>query len=803
MTMSTEDSDDIPTLVPIGAKRKLQNEDMDTQKARNKLLKITHKVKAPTAEELTRLRETENLFHSNMFRLQIEEMLKEVKPKETTLKKATDWVQSVAEFIQNLESDETVYNINEKSLREKVGFSIPELSNIPADPKTSFQFLKPTSVSLVGSVATGCGFSPDLTLDLAVEMPKRMLHTGDHLNERYWRKKLTYLSLIASHLTEHRTQLSILSVQYRTTGEPGLYCVSLLVTPEPSVGKKAKLNIIAVPEDKAIKLSRCYPQACNIRSEWLGKQIEGGATPHYNTLLARDMTVRQNYEYIKSSFERGGDNMRHAYLLLCVWLQQRQLSQGRGTLSRFTLSLYLCRLLARKKLNPSMSSYQMLRNVWVQLSSSEDWTSDGTDSEPVTMETYRQYFPVVFVDSTGLYNVTSDMSKDFYLLLKEEAKLAVSCLDDINLDSFRLLFMTPAPFLRHFNNRDKLESVVSKYDHEGKCLDRGQGPVARFADLLVTFLKDSLEERLSSVTYRTYPVQVCTELGGEYKEGGEEDGSCLIVGIRLNSDACFKLIHRGPEANLPEAAQFRQLWGDKSELRRFKDGTVCEASVWGSNSDPWSVRRVVTREMIVYLLEKRWGLERKEGRGDFVYLANDVDTLIHKQHPGVGQEESTVAILKEWDTLARQLRDMNSLPLDICSVLPTAEVLRYSDPQPPVPYASVIEVSASGKWPEDINAIARLKAAFYLELAGRLKTITKATPNYLDVYQKPVHTCVTRLYQTSKKITRKPTTSWIRGKCSASIHLSASIPSTLVNFDTCKALALTCSRYITYVWTRH
>ncbi|XP_026680233.1 nucleolar protein 6-like [Diaphorina citri] len=593
-------------------------------------------------------------------------------------------------------------------------------------------------------------------------MPKRMLHTGDHLNERYWRKKLTYLSLIASHLTEHRTQLSILSVQYRTTGEPGLYCVSLLVTPEPSVGKKVKLNIIAVPEDKGNKLSRCYPQACNIRSEWLGKQIEGGATPHYNTLLARDMTVRQNYEYIKSSFERGGDNMRHAYLLLCVWLQQRQLSQGRGTLSQFTLSLYLCRLLARKKLNPSMSSYQMLRNVWVQLGSSEDWTSDGTDSEPVTMETYRQYFPVVFVDSTGLYNVTSDMSKDFYLLLKEEAKLAVSCLDDINLDSFRLLFMTPAPFLRQFdhyicfNNRDKLESVVSKYDHEGKCLDRGQGPVARFADLLVTFLKDSLEERLSSVTYRTYPVQVCTELGGEYKEGGEEDGSCLIVGIRLNSDACFKLIHRGPEANLPEAAQFRQLWGDKSELRRFKDGTVCEASVWGSNSDPWSVRRVVTREMIVYLLEKRWGLERKEGRGDFVYLANDVDTLIHKQHPGVGQEESTVAILKEWDTLARQLRDMNSLPLDICSVLPTAEVLRYSDPQPPVPYASegsslmsantpvpplvkpvegVIEVSASGKWPEDINAIARLKAAFYLELAGRLKTITKATPNYLDVYQ--------------------------------------------------------------------
>lgn len=49
------------------------------------------RIKPPTAEELNKLRETENLFLSNMFRLQIDEMLKEVKPKQSTLDKIKGW----------------------------------------------------------------------------------------------------------------------------------------------------------------------------------------------------------------------------------------------------------------------------------------------------------------------------------------------------------------------------------------------------------------------------------------------------------------------------------------------------------------------------------------------------------------------------------------------------------------------------------------------------------------------------------------------------------------------------------------
>jgi len=54
------------------------------------------RIKPPTAEELNKLRETENLFLSNMFRLQIDEMLKEVKPKQTTLDQIKEWFDKFA-----------------------------------------------------------------------------------------------------------------------------------------------------------------------------------------------------------------------------------------------------------------------------------------------------------------------------------------------------------------------------------------------------------------------------------------------------------------------------------------------------------------------------------------------------------------------------------------------------------------------------------------------------------------------------------------------------------------------------------
>lgn len=61
------------------------------------------KAKPPTAEEISHLRETENVFHSNLFRLQIEEMLREIKLKESTYNQISAWIDKLKDFLLNID----------------------------------------------------------------------------------------------------------------------------------------------------------------------------------------------------------------------------------------------------------------------------------------------------------------------------------------------------------------------------------------------------------------------------------------------------------------------------------------------------------------------------------------------------------------------------------------------------------------------------------------------------------------------------------------------------------------------------
>ena len=53
-----------------------------------------------------------------------------------------------------------------------------------------------------------------------------------------------------------------------------------------------------------------------------------------------------------------------------------------------------------------------------------------------------------------------------------------------------------------------------------------------------------------------------------------------------------------------QAEEFRKFWGEKSELRRFKDGNVCETVCWASSTDSMKQKRSITRDIIKYILKK-------------------------------------------------------------------------------------------------------------------------------------------------------------------------------------------------------
>lgn len=63
---------------------------------------------------------------------------------------------------------------------EKLGVAIP-LVQEPAALKGVFNFLPPTSVSLIGSYACGVSLGPHLNVDIAIEMPEvRLIEKWQH-----------------------------------------------------------------------------------------------------------------------------------------------------------------------------------------------------------------------------------------------------------------------------------------------------------------------------------------------------------------------------------------------------------------------------------------------------------------------------------------------------------------------------------------------------------------------------------------------------------------------------------------------
>lgn len=62
-----------------------------------------------------------------------------------------------------------------------------------------------------------------------------------------------------------------------------------------------------------------------------------------------------------------------------------------------------------------------------------------------TLEQFHTYYPVVFVDITGFYNICSNVSEHMYKRICLEAKLAVDMLNDMKLNSFQYLFMSKLP----------------------------------------------------------------------------------------------------------------------------------------------------------------------------------------------------------------------------------------------------------------------------------------------------------------------------------------------------------------------
>ncbi|XP_021562923.1 nucleolar protein 6 isoform X2 [Carlito syrichta] len=562
--------------------------------------------KEPTNEELNRLRETEILFHSSLLRLQVEELLKEVKLSEKKKDRIDAFLREVNQRVMRVPS------ISERELTDQAwlpaGVRVP-LHQVPYTVKGCFCFMPPAQVTVVGSYLLGTCIRPDINVDLALTMPREILQDKDGLNQRYFRKRALYLAHLAHHLAQDPL---FGSVRFSYTNGCHLK-PSLLLRPHGKDERLVTIRLHPCPPPDFFRPCRLLPAKNNVRSAWYQGQslAEDGSpeppTPHYNTWILQDVALESHVQFLSTTLG-STQGLKDGVALLKVWLRQRELSKGLGGFSGFLVSMLVAFLVSTRKIHSTMSGYQVLRNV-LQFLATTDLTVNGislclsSDPSLPALADFHQAFSVVFVDSSGRLNLCADVTASTYHQVQHEARLSMALLDSKADDAFQLLLMTPKPMIRafdhilHLHPLSRLQAACHRLKLWPELQDNGGDYVSAALGPLTTLLEQGLGSRLHLLVHSRPPV---LEWDISQDPPKHKDSGSLALGLLLRPEGLTSVLELGPEADQPEAAEFRQFWGSRSELRRFQDGAIREAVVWEAAS--MSQKRLIPHQVVTHLL---------------------------------------------------------------------------------------------------------------------------------------------------------------------------------------------------------
>ncbi|KAM7363177.1 nucleolar protein 6 Mat89Ba [Cochliomyia hominivorax] len=728
----------------------------------------SEKVKAPTLEEINELKETRNLFHSNIFRLQVKEMLQEIKIKEKYLNYINNFMEQFKLFVKNIQNMPEKQDMNKLKFLKNTKISLPlnlQALKVQQQKVFQFQFIKPSSEPLfLGACNTNTLLGPKLQADIAVLMPEECWQKENYLNLQYDQKRAFYLVYLTQKLVECKlfNGLSLDNLKFNYYNNNPLKPI-LEITPPEEAGKhlaqKLCLRIFIGCEQKSFKLNRFVPWNNNIRSQ-LFETVEDEesipfATSSYNANVLFDLTMLENQKLLHEVFDQH-KNLQEGLLLLKVWLRQRQLDVGYGGFNAHILAMFMTYLFKQRKVHANMSSYQVARNVWNQLAFSS-WhemnkgitlcTQNSEIPNQPTLEQFHTYYPVVFIDATGFYNICANVSEYMYKRICLEAKMAVDMLNDMKLNSFQLLFMSKMPLYTQMdhvlkiNKPDAIEQILEMHVTPADKYNYAGYAYPQLFKTVTSLLQKGLEKRVDFML----PLEQLTA-SWHVTETALAAPQYLHLGFILNPEHAYEILNKGPESIDENASKFRAFWGDKAQLRRFQDGSITESVVWASANDDLSKKRSIVRSIVLYLLRHHFQLESK----DLEYIAGEFDSVFeltkgfkvenlkyvkHKIPQNTNAEAMALLVIREFDDLARKLNGLKELPLEIVSIAGISPVLRYCEPEPILPRArcindqffadhvqyGVIQLGQSGKWPGELTAFRALKTAFYIQISQLLQ----------------------------------------------------------------------------------
>lgn len=720
------------------------------------------------SEEISMLKNADLQSNSHLFQLQASTLVQKVSLSDIKRKMIDDYLESLCEVLTQLPVIKNCKLAHCQQLFPDV--KIP-LSMKPRKVKGDMVFSPPTSVEVVGSYPLQTCLKQKMKVDLVLELPKECMQEKDFLNQRYLRKRATYLAYVAHYVKSLENVSSVMFSFFMENHQKPI----LIIKPSTKLAKLITIRCHICPPKDSLKPERFHPSKSNIRKSWFnGVEAEDCVlhpTPHYNSLVMTDMLLIDHREHIKHVLLNDSEEICIAIKLLKIWMQQRELDQGQGSFSGYLVTMVVIYLLKLGKINKSMSNFQVVRNV-LQFLATSNWIETGlTIAGDQDLSEFHKHFEVVFMDPSGHLNLCYDLSTPVYKQIRREARLSVETLDNRNiLNSFEIVFMTPVPFTRAFDHFLR----VNKFGALRVSCQKSQN-----GDRLPEYNGDALSCTFSSVTSclergLNSRIELMSCSGCKYgcwnisqdAPGWDLPEHSLTYGFLLTSDAT-RIVDRGPVATAQDAPAFREFWGDKAELRQFKDGGIFESVVW--NCDDQMQKRNLPEKICKHLLGLHFGLNRNA----FTYIGSQMENVLlqvgsqkvkSNGHGNIG-DEMYIQLDRSYNELCRLLRNLKDLPLSVSSIFGISAALRHTEVlachtanisaqqenvrlitgnriRTTPPYIRPVEIlchlESSGKWPQDVEASQRIKASFLLKMAEDLESSSRGlicvpSPSFLDV----------------------------------------------------------------------
>ncbi|QDS71339.1 hypothetical protein FKW77_002204 [Venturia effusa] len=673
------------------------------------------------------------IFKSNLFKLQVDELLDQTRPahirKNDSIESAVRTLKTIIEEIPARKPASMTEA--ERSLLKKDKVVVPMC--LPQEVNYKLQYARPATFNVVGSypLKIGTKTGDDLVLDLMVMMPPDLFERKDYLNHRYFHKRAFYLACLAAGIKSRKEQKYTLSFDYLhgNTLLP-ILIVGLNKTAHPEHNLPCQnLRIVILPSipDDLFPKEKLSPVSNCVRSKSSNdtKMSSLPSTSFYNASVRLD-SLASSYLKLQDQISRRCEAYTDACLLGRIWLKQRGFSsriQG-GGFGNFEWSILIALLLegggpkGHPAFSSGYSSYQIFKATFQYLAGKDLLRTPHLIGGELASLPKNAGLPIVY-DGARALNVLFKMTPWSYKLLQYAARATVSMLNDSTFDHFDAAFIlrTDQPLCR-FDIVVELPVTLTAIDANP---DDSSDSVSKYCRKLYSVLSRGLSDRVTTV-YIQSPEDHSWDITSPAVT--HSSSSTVSIGLMLDPANAQKLVDHGPSAeDKKAAASFQKFWGEKAELRRFKDGSILESLVWSPKDGTGSI----FRQILTYILKRHFGekvvsLMKYKGEADNSLLASGSKTEVSPNNmfqPVVGA----------FQKLERDVRGLEDLPLQIRHVLAADAQLSYASVDVPfvpgrtrmsTPADVVIQFEGSARWPDDLDAIQRTKIAFLLKLAELL-----------------------------------------------------------------------------------